>query len=108
MSEPAVTISEAKRLMRLVNVEALKKRLGESGGEVIPYNELLRTCESMGVARTSDEAAAFARALDETGVVLLFRDKVYLHPDKVICFVLFCFVWFDHLSASVLGRTFSG
>lgn len=80
--------------MRLVNVEALKKKLGESGGEVIPYNELLRTCESMGVTRTSDEAIAFARALDETGVILLFRDKVYLHPDKVI---------FGYLTASVLG-----
>jgi hypothetical protein len=86
--EQAVTMSEAKRLMRLVNVEALKKKLGESGGEVIPYNELLHTCESMGVARTSDEAVAFARALDETGVVLLFRDKVYLHPAKVIFFFL--------------------
>jgi calcium uniporter protein, mitochondrial len=79
-------MAEAKRLMRLVNVKALMKKLGESGGEVIPYNELLHTCESMGVTRTSDEAAAFARALDETGVVLLFRDKVYLHPDKVIFF----------------------
>ena len=33
----------------------------------------------MGVARS----AAFAQVLDEDGVILLFRDKVYLHPDKV-------------------------
>ncbi|CAL5432520.1 unnamed protein product [Camellia sinensis] len=26
--------------------------------------------------------AAFTRVLDEASVVLLFRDKVYLHPDK--------------------------
>ena len=37
----------------------------------------------------------FARILDEAGVVLLFRDKVYLHPDKVkIIALLFCFVLF--------------
>lgn len=69
--------------MRLVNVEALKKKLGMEGKEVIGYPELLEACSSMGVARTIDEAIAFARVLDDAGVVLLFRDKVYLHPDKV-------------------------
>ena len=48
--------------MRLVNVEV---------------------CESMGVARLNEEAAAFAQVLDEADIILLFRDKVYLHPDKV-------------------------
>ncbi|XWS29103.1 hypothetical protein CRYUN_Cryun25bG0127400 [Craigia yunnanensis] len=70
--------------MRLVNVESLKLKLGMEGKEVIGYSELLEACESMGVARSLDEAIAFARVLDEAGVVLLFRDKVYLNPDKVV------------------------
>ncbi|GFP98748.1 calcium uniporter protein 5 mitochondrial [Phtheirospermum japonicum] len=82
--ENAMTYAEAKRLMRLVNVEALKEKLGMEDKEVIPYSELSKACESIGVAKTADEAAAFARVLDEAGVVLLFRDKVYLHPDKVV------------------------
>ncbi|KAK4408756.1 Calcium uniporter protein 6, mitochondrial [Sesamum angolense] len=82
--ENGLTYAEAKRLMRLVNVEALKEKLGVEDKEVISYTELLRACESIGVAKSSDEAAAFARVLDEAGVVLLFRDKVYLHPDKVV------------------------
>ncbi|KAL2239609.1 calcium uniporter protein 6, mitochondrial-like [Sesamum indicum] len=82
--ENELTYAEAKRLMRLVNVEALKEKLGVEDKEVISYAELLRACESIGVAKSSDEAAAFARVLDEAGVVLLFRDKVYLHPDKVV------------------------
>ena len=53
-----MSFAEARRLMRLVNVEA---------------------CESIGVARF----AAFAQVLDEASVILLFRDKVYLHLDKV-------------------------
>lgn len=70
--------------MRLVNVESLKAKLvGVGGKEVIRYSELLEACEGMGVARSLDEAAEFARVLDEAGVVLLFRDKVYLHPHKV-------------------------
>lgn len=78
-----VTCAEVKRLMRLVNVEALKLKLGMEGKEVIPYSELLQACQSMGIARSQDEAVEFARVLDDAGVVLLFRDKVYLHPDKV-------------------------
>ncbi|KAG7035330.1 Calcium uniporter protein 6, mitochondrial [Cucurbita argyrosperma subsp. argyrosperma] len=78
-----VSSAEAKRLMRLVNVEALKMKLGTEGKEAIGYSELLEACKSMGMARSNDEAAAFARVLDEAGVVLLFRDKVYLHPDKL-------------------------
>ncbi|KAJ7941195.1 Calcium uniporter protein, mitochondrial, partial [Quillaja saponaria] len=57
--EETISFSEAKRLMRLVNVEALKMKLGMEAEEVIPYSELLQACESMGVARNSDEAAAF-------------------------------------------------
>ena len=76
-----VTAAEARRLMRLANVEALKRRLGD--GEVIPYADLLRACQDSGAARTRAEAGALAGALDEAGVVLLFRDRVYLRPDKV-------------------------
>lgn len=81
--ENVVSYAEAKRLMRLVNVEALKEKLGMENKEVIPYADLLKACEGIGVAKSAAEAAAFARVLDEAGVVLLFRDQVYLHPHKV-------------------------
>ncbi|KAL8549104.1 hypothetical protein ACS0TY_008100 [Phlomoides rotata] len=80
----AVSYAEAKRLMRLVNVEALKEKLGKEDREVVPYDELIKACQSMGVAKSANEAAAFAGVLDDAGIVLLFRDKVYLHPHKVI------------------------
>lgn len=82
----SITQADAKRLMRLVNVETLKRRLGMEGAEVIGYSKLLVACEEMGVARSKEEAEAFARVLEEAGVVLLFRDQVYLHPDKVISY----------------------
>ncbi|KAF1894952.1 hypothetical protein Lal_00022447 [Lupinus albus] len=84
VTEDSISFSEAKKLMRLVNVESLKMKLDMEGKEVISYSELLQACESMGVARNQDESAAFARILDEAGVILLFRDKVYLHPDKLL------------------------
>lgn len=69
--------------MRMANVKELKLKLLNEEKEAMGYSELLRTCESAGVAKLRDEAAAFARVLDEAGVVLIFRDKVYLYPDKV-------------------------
>lgn len=89
----AMSYAEAKRLMRLSNVEALKEKLGKEEREVMPYDELLKLCLTMGVVKSADEAAAFARVLDDAAVVLLFRDKVYLHPDKV-CLLCFFFVLF--------------
>lgn len=79
-----MTFAEAKKLMKLANVEALKRRLGMESEEVIEYSKLLDACEGMGVARNKEEAKMFARVLDEAGVVLLFRDRVYLHPEKVV------------------------
>lgn len=87
--DDSISFSEAKKLMRLVNVESLKIKLGMEGKEVIAYCELLEVCVSMGVARNPEEASAFAKVLDEAGVILLFRDKVYLHPDKVSIKCLF-------------------
>ncbi|KAF8110088.1 hypothetical protein N665_0088s0099 [Sinapis alba] len=79
-----ITMAEAKKLMRLVNVEDMKKKLvGMSERDVVPYNALLEASQGMGLARSPDEAHVFARVLDDAGVVLIFRDKVYLHPDKV-------------------------
>ncbi|XP_074570595.1 calcium uniporter protein 5, mitochondrial-like [Curcuma longa] len=80
----SITLEEAKRMIRLVNVEALKRKLESEGEEVVGYAQLLEECEGMGVARSRNEAAAFVRALDEVGIVLLFRDKVYLRPDKIL------------------------
>ncbi|KAL5540767.1 hypothetical protein UlMin_044090 [Ulmus minor] len=40
-----ISFMKAKRMMRLVNVEALKMRLGAEGKEVISYCELLEACE---------------------------------------------------------------
>ena len=90
----AMSFAEARRLMRLVNVEALKRKLGMEGKEIIGYSELIQACESVGVARSKEEAAAFAQILDEAGVILLFRDKVYLHPNKVeISLYLYIYIY---------------
>ncbi|KAK1353952.1 Calcium uniporter protein [Heracleum sosnowskyi] len=90
-STTTISSSEARKLMRLVDVEALKMKLlggtdqnNQDGKEVITYTDFLQVCQGFGVAKSPHEAAVFARVLDEAGVVLLFRDKVFLHPHKVV------------------------
>lgn len=95
-----ISFAEAKRLMRLVNVEALKMRLGAEGKEAIPYSDLIEACQSIGVARSPEEAAAFARVLDEAGVILLFRDKVLLHPNRVCLLQLVLIYSLNEISLS--------
>jgi len=76
---------EAKKLMRLVNVDDMKKKLlGMAERDVVSYSTLLEASQGMGIARSLDEARVFARVLDDAGVVIIFRDKVFLHPDKVV------------------------
>ncbi|RZC47597.1 hypothetical protein C5167_040552 [Papaver somniferum] len=80
-----ISFTEAMKLLRSINVESLKRILGiEEEEEVIEYIDLLKACTSIGIARSYDEAAALVRVLDEAGIILLFRDKVHLHPVKVV------------------------
>nr|ADE76323.1 unknown [Picea sitchensis] len=76
-------VDEARKLLRLADVEALKKRLESDGHEFIMYPDLLKLCQATGVAHSDEEAAKFAKVLDEAGVVLIFRNKVIIHPHKV-------------------------
>lgn len=82
--EDNVSSAEAQNLMRLVNVEALKKKLGAENQEAIAYADLIDSCQRVGFAKSVNEAASFARILDDAGVVLIFKDRVYLHPEKVV------------------------
>lgn len=80
-----ITVTEAKKLMRLVNVDEMKKKLGCMGDEeTVSYTKLIEASQGLGIARSLHEAHAFARILDDAGVILIFRDKVYLHPHKVV------------------------
>jgi len=96
-----MTVLEAKKLMRLVNVEDMKKKLiGMGDKEMVTYTTLIEASQGLGIARSLDEAHAFARVLDDAGVILIFRDKVYLHPHKV-CEILQKRIYFENPNLSV-------
>ncbi|KVI11458.1 calcium uniporter protein 5, mitochondrial-like [Cynara cardunculus var. scolymus] len=80
----SASVEEVNKMMRSVDVEAVKAKLGTGGNEVVRYSELLQACESMGVAKSAEEAKEIVKGLDDAGVIFIFRDKVYLHPHKVM------------------------
>jgi len=82
-SPPPPRPAQAEPEPEVTPAEALKRRLRDGRDEVVGYGQLLDVCVEAGAARTHAEAEALARALDHAGVVLLFRDKAYLHPEKV-------------------------
>ncbi|KAG6403169.1 hypothetical protein SASPL_135386 [Salvia splendens] len=63
-----VSVADAKRVMRLVKMEGVRKRLRNIPASTVPYGEFLRIC---------------AKALDESGNVIVLGALVFLHPDHV-------------------------
>ncbi|XP_002967578.2 calcium uniporter protein 6, mitochondrial [Selaginella moellendorffii] len=81
--EGGMTVQEAKRLIRQVNVQALKKQLHTKECPCIDYTELASLCKEMGLADSSDEARKLVLAMDEAGEIVLFRNKVYLDAQEI-------------------------
>lgn len=78
-----LTVEETRRLLRAVSIEGLRTMLQENGKEFVSYRELLDMCKRWSFKESDEEAARTARELEETGVVLNLRGRVYLKPEKV-------------------------
>ncbi|KAL3681388.1 hypothetical protein R1sor_024344 [Riccia sorocarpa] len=76
-------VAEARKIIMHVNCVALKKALNDDRRDSISYDELLDMCKEYGVATTDDELRRYACSLDEAGDVLILRENVYLHPERV-------------------------
>lgn len=78
-----LSMDNARRLARLVQLDALKTRLQEIQQDSISYEELLCICLDSTCVSSQKEARRVARSLDESGDILILGRAVYLHPHKV-------------------------
>lgn len=78
-----VANEEARNLVQQVHLASLRKKLRDDSRDTISYEELLELCQTVGMASDKEEALKMAHAFNEAGVVITFRDKVHLHPEKV-------------------------
>uniref|UniRef100_A0A0D3HFB4 Calcium uniporter protein C-terminal domain-containing protein n=1 Tax=Oryza barthii TaxID=65489 RepID=A0A0D3HFB4_9ORYZ len=63
-------------------MEAARARLRASGAGTVPYAEFLRLCCD---AAGAESGASVARALDESGSVIVLGKTVFLRPEMLAC-----------------------
>jgi hypothetical protein len=89
----SLTVEEARKVLRATQMEAARARIRASGAGAVPYADFLRLCCD---AAGPDAGPSVARALDESGSVIVLGKTVFLRPDMVrfsppiFVFILYC------------------
>ncbi|KAK4429150.1 Calcium uniporter protein 4, mitochondrial [Sesamum alatum] len=76
-----VGAADAKRVLRFVQMEKVREKLRNIPASTIQYGEYLRVC--CDVAGNRETGLEFAKALDESGNVIVLGGVVFLQPDQV-------------------------
>lgn len=79
--EEKFTVADAKKVLRLAQLEVVKSRLRQMEKDWISYPEFFQICN--GASSNSDQALEFAKMLDQSGIVIVLGNVVFLKPDKV-------------------------
>ncbi|XP_066383378.1 calcium uniporter protein 2, mitochondrial-like [Miscanthus floridulus] len=77
----SLTVEEARKVLRATQMEAARARIRASGAGAVPYADFLRLCCD---AAGPDAGPSVARALDESGSVIVLGKTVFLRPDMVV------------------------
>eukprot|EP01018_Ginkgo_biloba_P025849 Gb_27529 [translate_table: standard] len=78
-----LSVEEARKLLRFVQLESLKTRLHDMPNVCISHKELLDICMDFTGNSSMEEAKVMAKSLDQSGEILVLRHNVYLHPHQV-------------------------
>lgn len=76
-----VGAADAKRVLRFVLAEKIRERLRNIPASTISHGEFVRICGD--VCGDREMGVEFARALDESGNVIVLGGVVFLRPDQV-------------------------
>lgn len=74
----SLTVEEARKVLRATQMEAARARVRASREGTVPYAEFLRLCCD---AAGADDGPSVARALDESGSVIVLGRTVFLRPE---------------------------
>ncbi|XP_074564174.1 calcium uniporter protein 2, mitochondrial-like [Curcuma longa] len=78
--EQMVTVSQARKVLRAAQMEAVREKLKGLGRSCISYAEFGQICGNVPGIETS---TGLTKALDESGAVVVFGDVVFLRPEMV-------------------------
>lgn len=80
LDEKRVSLEEIRKVVRASQVAAARERLGATGESSVAYREFVRICCE---ASSSEQGLEMARSLDESGVVIVIGNIVFLRPEEV-------------------------
>ncbi|CAN4079570.1 unnamed protein product [Withania somnifera] len=80
--EEKFTVADARKVLRLAQLEVVKSKLRQMEKDWITYREFIQICN--GACSDSDQALEFAKMLDQSGIVIVLGNAVFLKPDKVV------------------------
>ena len=79
--EKTISVEDARKILRLSLTEMVKARLKDTGKSSISYSDFVKICcEGSGQV---DQGFRLAKALDESGFVLILGNTVFLRPEQV-------------------------
>ncbi|KAK4488329.1 hypothetical protein RD792_004086 [Penstemon davidsonii] len=78
----SVTLKDAKKILKVSQIELVKSRLREIEKDCVSYKEFLEICckDCLSV----DQGLEFAKMLDESGSVIVLGNIVFLKPEQVV------------------------
>ncbi|WVZ56081.1 hypothetical protein U9M48_006661 [Paspalum notatum var. saurae] len=76
-----VTVEQARKVARAAEMEAARARLRSHAQSVVSGSQFAALC--VDIAGGAEGGRRLARALDESGVVIVLGDAVFLRPDMV-------------------------
>ncbi|XWS29327.1 hypothetical protein CRYUN_Cryun24cG0019600 [Craigia yunnanensis] len=78
---PELSVQEAKKLLRVAQLEVLKTRLRETGKTWISYSDFILICGES--CSDPEQGLQFAKLLDNSGTVIVLGNVVVLRPEQV-------------------------
>lgn len=81
VEEAGVTVEQARKVARAAEMEVARARLRSNTQNVVSGSEFAALC--VDIAGGVDGGRRLSRTLDESGVVIVLGDTVFLRPDMV-------------------------
>lgn len=79
--EEKLTVADAKKILRLSQLETVKSKLKQIERDFVSYPEFLEICGNE--CSSKDQGLEFAKVLDESGSVIVLGNMVFLRPEQV-------------------------
>lgn len=80
-AEGRLTAEDARKLMKVAQIEMVKEKIKKIGKSCVSYEEFVKICVEG--AWSEEQGFEIAKMLDESGNVLVLGKVVFLHPDQV-------------------------